>query len=908
MVTTMKTKPYIIFSFCAAAALLMAACTPVMDAPKQGSHNDPTRPDAPPQVILVPNIPDGMSIQGLAISDEHLYATVRDQDQVYRIHIKDLKNLAITGNPVPYVKVPGASGIAADDRGGLFIGSTGKPKNGVLEHKWTDEQVIYFNHTSEWWHSRFQNNPAQKLFVAPRGSFDALAFYKDPYAANNKRFEGGLYYAGEYPLEGMVISGKRYTNTLGAVKNAIPEELNFLIELAMGNVSMDNIDIADIFKLKETIKVALNTDDVIKTDGSIDYLKLLTNNLFTAMITPGLEGPPIDFEVVIRLEDAFSYFWKDYPTLSVEYIALYGAYLLARALIGDEWVISIPMSPLYLKPLWGLHLATLWSPILLELEMSELLDLLYEQIGPNGELIQQVILDGINDAIGSDDWWGTIVDFAAYQIGAIAKNTVNPKNIAALLSNYTDDYASTTRVAINNYKDQPGQYPPRPYLLPDFAGAQLTPYDWHITNLSAMSPRPPFLGYPMTPNFSTEVENAANLKIALTLYLLRFEDGNGGEFSLIGGPEQFDQFMEALNEGDILDKMVNVVAALDLDLVKEAIDNDQIKAYIDFIEDVIATSSSGIDIMATLSGLGTLLNDWGVTIDFRELLEAWWHLPDWEDIQGTQAGWIIDHNMLGFLYQAIDGFTEDLSGLWETLAGWVTSKIPRVNSAQGWSYGVAPNNRKPTGIAFGRDIKAGGIVGWVVDGGRLYSQRTDLPSSYLPYNIRDDYPWSNADGSEPYELINDKGEVKRYYKPDPNFWKQVDRGRWELVNIPGAGQTPTVVPQSMVLSDCEGVVYDHINNRVLVSCYDSGSQNKGRIVSVQYNGAVTTAYGPYSFVAPPPRISFENRYEYETKASFEVHEFIPADGELNHPTGMAIKDDYLFIADGNRIVVYYMGK
>jgi hypothetical protein len=45
----------------------------------------------------------------------------------------------------------------------------------------------------------------------------------------------------------------------------------------------------------------------------------------------------------------------------------------------------------------------------------------------------------------------------------------------------------------------------------------------------------------------------------------------------------------------------------------------------------------------------------------------------------------------------------------------------------------------------------------------------------------------------------------------------------------------------------------------------------------------------------------------QVNASFDVKEYIPADGELNHPTGMAIKDKYLFIADGNRIVVYYMG-
>ena len=899
----------------AVVALFVAACAPKMDAPASGSIKDPTRPNAPPQVIAVPNIPAGMEISELAISGDHLYATVPDQDQVYRIHIADLQNLALTGNPVPYLRVPGAGGIAADDRCGLYIGSTGEPKEGRTEHKWTNDQVIYFHHTSESWSTRFKNEPAQKLFVAPRGSFDALAWYKDPTVANNKRYEGGLYYAGGYNLEGMGINNKRYTNSLNAVTNLVPDELNFLIELALGGISFDDLDLAEIFKLKETIKVALKLDPYdryFNADGSINYLNLALDNL-TSFVTPALEGPGITFNVKFKITDITTAITDKYGFWSTEGLLTTAISLGLRAWNGgDNVTLGIKMSPLYLKPEWGLHLATLWSPVVLEIEKAQVMDLLYEAIGgANGAGLELMIKEYITDALlgVSDASWFAPISYAVGALaGSIAANSVaDEANITALLSNYlTPD----GKISLNgNYVDQPGPYPPRPYLLPNLSNNPSewgkSPWEWNISNLSALSPRPNFLGYPMSINFADEVENGANLKIALTLYLLQFENGSS-TFSLLG-EEGFDNFVNALSTGSMLDKITNIVDALHLEDIKNAINNPQLIAYINFLFDVVETSkTSDLDIMATLSGLGELFKEWGVSISFEQLLKEWWNLPDWADLDGTKAGWIIDHDMLGSIYGAIDGFTEGLTGIWETLAGWVTSKIPRVNSAQGWWY---ESPVKPTGIAFGRDLQAG-VVGWVVDEGKLYSRSISAGAFGNPSLTRDDYPWRNADGSEPYVL-----DGISYYRP--NYigagyafgnanWKQGERYRWTLT-VPGSGQTKTIVPSSMVLSNCHGVVYDPVSKRVLVSCNDAGSKNKGRIVSVKYDGAGVTTYGPYYYLPPPPRIQIKDLTYTQINTSFEVHELIPADGELNHPKGMAIKDNYLFIADGNRIVVYYMG-
>jgi len=787
----MKTIFKHIFSLVATAAFLLFACTPNMDTPDPGTPPDPPLPGAPPQVIY---LPQGVEVNNLAVSGNYLYATAPAKDQVYRINISDMGSLSLTANAVPYVTVPGASGITADDRGGLYIGSSGAPGNGNRpSHKWTNDQVIYFAHTGESWNSRFRSNPAQKLFVAPRGSFDALAWYKDPLATTNNRYEGGLYYAGTHNLEGMGISNDRYTNSLDAVKNLIPEELDFLVQLALGGLNFDDLDLDKIFSVADLFKLKINLNNALNEDKSINYVNLAVNNL-NEFVGLDFGGAPFGFPSILP-------------------------------------IFTIPGS-LLLNPRWGLNLVTLWG---LELLIP------YSMIGDE-------IAGFLFGALGGD-WWQQILNLGLNDF------------LSGFLSTYRYSGSGTNTILSFNgaYKDQPAVLPQRPYVL----------------------------GYPISLNFDKEIENASNIKLGLTLHLLQFQDGNGGSFSLIEDRAQLDRFVDAVSNGDMLDKIKNVVNVLNLQRLIDNgnIQNEQLVAYIQFLMKI--AENSEFDLMATLDDFAELMMAFGITIDFRSLLEAWWDLPDWLPLNGTKAGQIIDHDMLGSIYQAIDGFTEGLTGLWETLAGWVTSKIPRVNSAQGWWY-QSPNS--PTGIAFGRDAGAGGITGWVVDNGMLYSRRIDMNAYQGSYEIdRDDYPYSVAN-------------------PRPlSPWRMVNN-RWFLT-VSSSGQNPTIVPRSTLLNNCNGIIYDAANQRVLVSSDDgAGLSGKGRIVSVRYNGWTEPLPTKYpDFTPPSPRIPIVGLTSQLVNASYEVRGFTPLDGTLNHPKGMALKDNHLFVADGNRIVVYYVG-
>ena len=772
--------------------MLPTSCGFIMDSPDPDfPPENPNQPGASAQVVF---LPQGMEVRDLAVYGNYLYATVPTKDQVYRFNISDLANLSLTASAVPYVQVPGAGGITADDRGGLYIGSTGTPKPGVAEHKWTNDQVIYFTHTSESWHSRFKNDPAQKLFVAPRGSFDALSFYKDPLAATNKRYEGGLYYAGGYNLEGMTINKDRYTNSLNAITNLIPPELDFLIQLALGGISFNDLDLDKIFSVADILHVDVDLSGALNADNSINYVNLAVNNLSKFV---GIGG-------------------------DLNY--LYNARLR-------------------FDPKWGLNLVTLWG-LPLELPYSMISD----------EVMGFLTGSGV-----------TGNEIADLLLGILAN-----VYIAQLVGDYiVSGSGMETLLSLNGfYKDQPGERPERPYVVID--------------------PVDPNYQYPMSLNFDREVANASNVKIALTLSLLQFKDGPGGQpFSLIEGRGQFKAFLDALEISDMVEMVKEIVKVLDLQrlITYNVIDNQQVNAYIQFLINV--AEKSDIDLVATLEDFATLLAGFGVQIDFRRLLEEWWNLPDWEDIPGTRAGLIIDHNMLGAIYQALDGFTENLTGTWETLAGWVTSKIPRVNSAQGWAY-ASPS--KPTGIAFGRDAGAGGIVGWVVDGGKLYSRRIDVAPYSPPYvERRDDYPYS-AQHPAPVS---------------PWQWDPINREWW--VTIAASGQSPTSVPRTTALDYCHGVIYDQANKRVLVSCSDAqGTPGKGRVVAVQYNTLSPATPVTFTFTPPPPRLPL-NRSAQQINAGFSVKQLTPPDGVLSNPKGMALKDNHLFIADGNRIVVYYIG-
>ena len=939
----MKTAYKYIFS-CAAAALLIAACNPKMDAPTPGSVNDPTRPDAPPQVIFMP---EGVEAHDLTVYGDYLYVTAPQKDWVYRFHIADLNNLSLVGNAVPYVKVPGAKGIVADDWGGLYIGSSSagspasagfspNPPYGPVTGQWESDQVIYFTHTSDDWHTKFEQNPAQKLFVAPRGNFNALAWYKGT-GSTNKRYEDGLYFAASNNVWGMGINSKRYTESLKTVSGLIPENLDFLIKLALGEFNMDELNLNDIIAAVNMLGVDLDIKESDLTTGTAGYVNLALNN-FDKFVMPGFDGTPINLQVRIPLHDMLKFvdgewgstayqaaliaaqtawgIYKGNSPLSVGITV--GAAAVAGTLSTCQYNfvdIDLPaFGALSLEPRWGLDLVTLWMSDPLEIERQFVIDMLDDLLGGN-EGFKQMISDALYPIFGSDN---SIWVYIADALSSVASYTLeNPSNISKLLTDYT---TTGDKLSLNgNYKDQPGDHPPRPYILPyDKAGSAIdesrfsgSPWKWNVTNLSALSPRPTFLGYPMSLNFDTEVINGSNVKIALTLYLLQFKNGTNPSISLIEGQEQVDKFVAALGTGSILDKIKNVVGAINIDLLladNAILDNDQLQAYLQFVKKL--ADSPDTDVMLLLGDLFELIENMGITVDFNELLNAWVSLPDWAEIGGTRVGWIANHDMFGGLYESLDSYVDGTNGLWGSIMHWVSSKIPRINTAIGWSYD-APSN--PTGIAFGFDNTAQGVVGWVVDNKRLYTNINGVPSYSKPVAgsvIREDYPWKNEDGTEPYMLNG-----VAYSKPNAAYWtpNALDRYRWSRSALPGSGQDKTVVPKSAVLDNCYGVIYDDNNGnpRVLVSCNDGpASSNKGRIVAVQYRNL--SASSPQTLVGsgffpPPPRLQLAD-YTYDLRtADINVWEFIPADGELDQPKGMAIKDKYLFIADGNRIVVYYMG-
>ncbi|MCL2727099.1 MAG: hypothetical protein FWD56_01795 [Bacteroidales bacterium] len=917
----MKAKFYSIFAI--GVMLLAAACTPNMDAPGPGPTPNNNPFEGPPQVIF---LPAGVEAYDLAVSGDYLYLTVPEQDQVYRVRIADIKNLSQAGNAVTYVKVPGATGIVADDNGGLYIGSSAQnsPKTsswsedqfGPTTGQWASDRVIYFTHTSERWHNRFSNNPAQKLFIAPRGNFNALAWYN---GSGTRRYEDGLYFATSYNLEGMGIGSGRYTESLKALSGLIPDELDFLIKMALGEST--EFDINKVLGALKMVNIALVDDGIDYDTGIIDWGKVAMDNLLVApypIVRPTLEGPSIGFDVIIYIRDMFDTF----KTGNIITDALIDLGRIAFvALIGtDEVRLSIPIPPLYLEPQWGMHLATLWSPVDLEIPFGELHDLLLTLTGPRGEVIRDMINDFLVGAIAGlggsgGEWWEKILEYLGEQASIIAGNIVtDEQNILRLLSNYVTDPNPTrdTPVSINgNYEDQPGIYPPRPYLLPYYTDGSEpvgNPWTWNITNLSALPARPNSLGYPMTPNFDSEVGGDMNLKIALTLYLLQFKDGTPtGSFSLLQSKDDVDNFVQALTTGSILDKLKNVVDALNIDAILDygIFDNPQLEAYLRLVKSI---SEAGVsDIMALLDELYEfIIKPFNISLDFNVLLNAWIDMPDWSPIN-VRVGQIANHSLLGGLYNSLDNFVDDQTGLIGCLSHWVSSKIPRVNSANGWDY-RGPG--KPTGVAFGHDGLVGDVVGWVVDDGKVYSKPISQGiAGPRDYYDRDDYPRVDTDGNEPYMLNG-----VPYWSPNPAYWEQRpgNRNRWSTKGGPfsGSGQKQIVVPESMALNNAYGIVYDKINQRVLVSCNDGvGPQNKGRIVSVQY-GEVSPPSGALlcsGFFPPPPRISFPDLYDNETNVRFAVSQVSPIDGELNNPKGMAIKDNYIFIADGNRIVVYYMG-
>ena len=831
--------------FLCAVALLITACTPKMDAPKPGSHNDPTRPNAPPQVIA---LPDGIEVTSLAIDGDHLYATAPSEDQVYRFDISDLSNLARTASAVPYVKVPGANAITSGEKNTLFIGSSGGAATG---HR-SDDQVIYLTQATEYWHSRFTNNPAQKLFVAPRGNFNALSVY-----------DGNLYYAAQGSLEGMtVLLEDRLLQSLGAISNLLPSGFEFLLDILVGNADFGSMDLGDILLLANQFHPNIDLAPII--NDPTDYVGLALADLnFTKFIVPGFDGTKVErFNIVLRLDELLDPLGSWAVTLA--YIANGFDYNLRIALPAD-----LLFNSLSLEAKWGLNLATLWYSTPLEIDRADAIALLSDAMGGPGGL-QDVIVEAVAGAIGNLD--GTLGDITEYiyrnMSSIIAYSLMDNDNINEMLKDYlTPD----GKLSLNgNYKDQPGQKPPRPYV-------------WE---------------YPISLYF--DEDRTLNEKLALTLHLLEFKDDNGVVFSLLDDRSKFDKFLAALNSGNLLDQIKGVVDALEIDVIESVIDNPQIIAYLRFVETIANVTGFDGTLKVALDELLELMLAFSITIDFPVLLDCWMGLPDWAYLPGTHVGVIAPHELLGGIYGQIDQFVEDLGGLWSSVAGWITSKIPRVNSAQNqsWWYGGGD----PTGIAFGVDATLGNTAAWVVDGGVLYSRRIDMGGRGYGGTIkRDDYPYSTE-----------------YPAPD-SPWTQdpADRGRWSLVMGSSAtGQSPTNITGEnlRLLSNCYGVIYDQKNGRVLVSCNDgyaapgSPLSNKGRIVSVNYN-----RWAPFSsvtypgFYPPPPRIPVPPQAISGANAGFNVYEYIPADGTLNNPKGMAIKDDYFFIADGNRIVVYYMG-
>ena len=856
-------KSYIsFFSFLFFAGFL--ACTPIMDTPKPGDYNDPTRPDAPPQVIFMP---EGVEVTSLAIQGDYLYATAPTQGKVYRMRINDEKNLSRTANAVPYADVPGANAITAGANHTLFIGASGAPKPGATEHKWTDDKVVYLAQTTEAWHSRFANNPARRMFEAPRGSFNALTVY------NNN-----LYYAAGSPLEGMGINSKRYTQSLDAVVNLLDEDLNFLVQLALGEADFSNIELGDILRMANMFKLNLDIDalgsldlDNIDTDALID---LALDNLGN-FIAVGMNGSGTTITITIPVDlGSINIFGND---------------------INLKFDIPVPisLSSLSLEPRWGLNLVTIWAPPLeipaTEVEglMDDLLTPAFwaENVGAINDAakgfvadfdLKPIVVDLIGQALADvldglyTKWQSDAKNLANDAIDGIvtvdgmAKNLTS-ENLEGLIKDYIfTDTDGAKKMSLNGiYKDQPGQYPPRPY----------------------------FLDYPISPSDFFDEDRNINLKLALTLALLQLKGQDDVPFSIIDGAAQFDAFLAALNQGgDILEQIKSMVDALGL---KQLLDNEQLvignprlRAYLQFLADV---SESSFELNTTIDRLYELMLAFDITVDFRTLLEAWWHLPDWSELPGTHVGVIAPHELLGSIYAEIDNFVDGISNSFlQGIAGWVTSKIPRVNSARAFGYGGSGVN--PTGLAFGRDAQ-GFDAGWIVDNGALYALNLSGGGGAGARTIeRDDYLYSDT------------------YPAPSGPWAKNSRGRWTLSVAPVSGPRTNLAGLApAILENSWGIIYDNENQRVLVSCKDGS--NKGRIVSVRYKSWNTFPGASYpGFFPPPPRVPIQPFSTSGAAAEYDIQEYIPADGELNHPKGMAMRNKYLFVADGDRIVVYYMGK
>ena len=855
-------KSYIsFFSFLFFAGFL--ACTPIMDTPKPGGVDDPTRPDAPPQVIFMP---EGVEVTSLAIQGDYLYATAPTQGKVYRMRINDEKNLSRTANAVPYADVPGANAITAGANHTLFIGASGAPKPGATEHKWTDDKVVYLAQTTEAWHSRFANNPARRMFEAPRGSFNALTVY------NNN-----LYYTAGSPLEGMGINSKRYTQSLDAVVNLLDEDLNFLVQLALGEADFSDMEIGDIMRLANLFKLNLDLSalgaDMSNTDTDA-LIDLALDNLGN-FIAVGMNGSGTSITITIPISIKFT-------------LPVFGDVNLAF-----DIPIPISLSSISLEPRWGLNLVSIWAPPL-EIPATEVEGLMDDLLTPEfwaenvgaineaakgfvtvdiiEELVEGVVGSSIVNALNTfyDRWKNEIRNLAHSTIDGIvtvdgmAKNLTS-ENLEALIKDYIfTDTDGAKKISLNGiYKDQQGQYPPRPY----------------------------YMGHPISPADFFDEDRNINLKLALTLALLQLKAQDDVPFSIIDGTAQFDAFLAALNQGgDVLEQIKSVVDALEL---KQLLDNEQLvignprlRAYLQFLADV---SESSFELNTTIDRLYELMLAFDITVDFRTLLEAWWHLPDWSELPGTHVGVIAPHELLGSIYAEIDNFVDGISNSFlQGIAGWVTSKIPRVNSARAFGYGGSGVN--PTGLAFGRDAQ-GFDAGWIVDNGTLYALNLSGGGGAGARTIeRDDYLHSEA------------------YPAPSSPWMQNSRGRWALqvASVSGprtnlAGLAPAILENSW------GIIYDNENQRVLVSCKDGS--NKGRIVSVRYKSWNTFPGANYpGFFPPPPRVPIQPFSTSGAAAEYDIQEYIPADGELNHPKGMAMRNKYLFVADGDRIVVYYMGK
>ena len=868
-------KSYIrFFSFLLFAGFV--ACTPIMETPNPGGPGDPTRPDAPPQVIFMPM---GVDVTSLAIQGDYLYATAPGQDKVYRMRINDLHNLSRTANAVPYADVPGANAITAGANNTLFIGASGAPKLGATSHKWTDDKVVYLAQTTESWKSRFASNPARRMFEAPRGSFNALTIYN-----------GGLYYAAGTPLEGMGISSKRYIQSLNAVVNLLGEDLDFLVQLALGEADLSNMEIGDIMRLANLFKLNIDLsalgEDMSNTDTDA-LIDLALDNLDN-FISIGMDGSQTTIRIIFKLNigDIFDItVLKPYPI---------------------DIPIDIPLSSLSLKPEWGLNLVSIWAPPL-EIPLAEIEALMNSLLTPEfwaenigsikeaatgamaGVSLRPILVDAIGSSgaliVGiAEALWPTWENDVKNMVGNLVTvdfitDNLTTANLEALIKDYIfTDTDGTKKISLNGiYKDQPGQYPPRPY----------------------------FMGYPISPSDFFDVDRNINLKLALTLALLQLKGQNDVAFSIIDGPPQFDAFMAAVGRGGgILEQIKAVAEALNVKQLLESeqliIGNDRLRAYLQFIADI---ADSSYEIVLSLDKFYALLLAFDIHIDFTTLVAAWADLPDWSEQSGSHVGAIAPHELLGSIYGEIDNFVDGIgSGILQGIAGWVTSKIPRVNSAQAFGYGGSGIN--PTGIAFGYDKKAGSDAGWIVDDGTLYA----LNLSHKGDNaLRALNLWNNG-GTKAQTIERDDYIYDGTYTQPQSSWTLNSRGRWVLnvASVPGpktnlAGLAPGILENSW------GVIYDAANQRVLVSCTDGS--NKGRIVSVSYKSWNPIMGSNYpGFFPPPPRLPLQPFTTYGAHAEYDIQEYVAADGSLDQPKGMAIKDKYLFIADGDRIVVYYMGK